>query len=534
MAQASSSNTNIKPNTPILVGVGQSLYRGKLQDAGGLNLIELVAQASAAALEDSQQAQLLTEAIDCVVVNRFFGDSSPGLSHAFGACENFPASLSSRLAITPKEMVYADVGGHSPQRLINEASKRLYDGEVNAVLIAGAEANDLVKQALRAGEILDWSEAMPESYAEIDYDDRGLGKPFMGMANLANGISLPTNVYPLFENAWRHRQGITLEQQRALIGELFSKFADVAANNPYSQFPEQRSAEFLATPSRENYEIALPHLKWHVAQDAVNQGAAAIVTTVAAAQAMGIPESQWVGLSGYGDADEALVTARSDLSRSPMVSLAADSALNMAGQTVDDMSAFDIYSCFPCAVIFACEALGIDWQKESRALTLTGGLPLFGGAGNNYSMHGIAEAVQLARQDEQASVMVFANGGYLSKASVGIYSKSLNPDWQPNVDPVFATDDAKAQGEEYVLQGEAVGTVSSYTVVYKKGQPFYAFATVNLDNGECVAAAVPPGDEAQIAALESQSPIGTTANVQGDGKRNFLQLDAAFLGGAKG
>ncbi len=37
----------------------------------------------------------------------------------------------------------------------------------------------------------------------------------------------------------------------------------------------------------------------------------------------------------------------------------------------------------------ACEALGIP-EDDPRPLTVTGGLPYFGGAGNNYSSHAIA------------------------------------------------------------------------------------------------------------------------------------------------
>ena len=39
------------------------------------------------------------------------------------------------------------------------------------------------------------------------------------------------------------------------------------------------------------------------------------------------------------------------------------------------------------------KALGIDPLADPTRLTLTGGLPFFGGAGNNYSMHAIAAMV---------------------------------------------------------------------------------------------------------------------------------------------
>ena len=60
--------------------------------------------------------------------------------------------------------------------------------------------------------------------------------------------------------------------------------------------------------------------------------------------------------------------------------------------TLDDVTVLDLYSCFPVAVSSVLDGLDLA-ADDPRGLTLTGGLPFFGGAGNNYSMHAIAEAV---------------------------------------------------------------------------------------------------------------------------------------------
>lgn len=46
-----------------------------------------------------------------------------------------------------------------------------------------------------------------------------------------------------------------------------------------------------------------------------------------------------------------------------------------------------------------CEALGLSGD-DPRGLTLTGGLPYFGGPGNSYSAHGIAETVVQMRDKQ--------------------------------------------------------------------------------------------------------------------------------------
>ena len=63
-------------------------------------------------------------------------------------------------------------------------------------------------------------------------------------------------------------------------------------------------------------------------------------------------------------------------------------ALAQAGLGINDIEVLDVYSCFPAAVQVAMKEMGIK-DNDSRPLTVTGGLPFFGGPGNNYSMHAI-------------------------------------------------------------------------------------------------------------------------------------------------
>jgi acetyl-CoA C-acetyltransferase len=53
---------------------------------------------------------------------------------------------------------------------------------------------------------------------------------------------------------------------------------------------------------------------------------------------------------------------------------------------------------------------------------VTGGLPFFGGPGNNYVTHAIAEIVNRVRAAPGSYGLVTANGGPLTKQSAGLYS----------------------------------------------------------------------------------------------------------------
>ena len=48
------------------------------------------------------------------------------------------------------------------------------------------------------------------------------------------GILMPTQTYPLFENALWHDSGRTLEEHLAVVGEMWAGFSRVAAPNPYA------------------------------------------------------------------------------------------------------------------------------------------------------------------------------------------------------------------------------------------------------------------------------------------------------------
>lgn len=513
---------DVADNTPVLVGAGQTVYRGSI-DEHRFSPADLVAQAAQSALRDAGLGS--ANGIDTLVVTRLFQDSSPYIPSPFGRCENLPAALAHRLQLVPSSLIYTDVGGQSPQRLINEMARDIQQGRRRAVLLAGGEAMDLAKQAQRTGIALDWAEAMMPEYAHVHYDDRGYGKPFTGRREHPNGINSPTLAYALIENAWRAQRGSTIAEHRKLMADLFSRFSEVAATNPFAQFPEGKSSAFLAEESPENFAVTLPYTKWLVAQDAVNQGAAVLLTSVAAAREMGIDDARWVFLHGSGDADDALLTLRDSLSGAGALQIAATRALAMAGCTVDDMALLDLYSCFPCAVLTACEALGIDWGEDARPLTVTGGLPYFGGPGNNYSMHAIAEMMQRLRVRRGDHGLVWANGGYLSKASVGIYSTAPPASGTVYGCDIQQTEAAQHPAEELVLPSPQPAVVESFTVSFKRGEPVFACVVAATENGAGrLAAKLPSAQKQTLATLAVEDIVGRRVTIESADNANYFTL----------
>ena len=96
-------------------------------------------------------------------------------------------------------------------------------------------------------------------------------------------------------------------------------------------------------------------------------------------------------------------------------------AFTGAGVGVDDVAHLDLYSCFASSVDFARDALGISDDAE-RPLTVTGGLPYFGGAGSGYMTHSIASMADVLRGDPGAVGMVTGVGMHMTKHVAGVYS----------------------------------------------------------------------------------------------------------------
>src|SRR5262249_4219138 len=141
-------------------------------------------------------------------------------------------------------------------------------------------------------------------------------------------------------------------------------------------------------------------------------------------------------------------------------------ALEVAGIDVDDLATIDLYSCFAAPVFAITDAFGLS-PDDPRGLTVTGGLPFFGGAGNNYSMHAIAGTVQRAPRPPGSYGLVGANGGILSKYSVGVYTTTPSA-WRPDRSATLQAQIDAWPAPVEARQADGWATVESYTVKHAR------------------------------------------------------------------
>jgi len=513
--------------TPVLIGAGQFTYRGPPAEAPGpLQLINNVARAAA---RDAGLAQTALAELDAIGVVGFTIDAEGALSRLqVPRMANPPASLARALGAAPRWAVYTHMGGNSPQQLINLTCERIAAGENDFALLAGAEFLGSLMRRLAQNFPLD-------GYGDGYGDAAGPAPERVGDSRAgttpneaAHGLGLPVNAYPLFENALRARDGRSLADHQRRLGALFAPFTQTAAEHPYAWFRKARSAEELVEVTSDNRMVGYPYPKYLNAIMQVDQAAGVLIASAAKARELGVPQDRWVFLHGCADAaDLWFPLERQNYHSSPAMRLTGARALEMAGISLADLDFIDLYSCFPSAVQIGAEELGLDID-DPRGLTVTGGLPYFGGPGNNYAMHSVATMMKRLRARPGSWGLATANGWYLTKQSTGVYSTTPPRAPFSRQDPRVIQSRIDALDHPAIVdrpQGAAV--IETYTVAHTRtGYRMGIVIGRDTENRRFVANT--PGDEATLRAMEASEQIGRAGHVglAPDGEHNLFIPEA--------
>lgn len=505
----------VPDTTPVIVGVGQFVERIDAHDYVGMSFADLAARAAAAALADTGVGSVVAPLVGAVGSIRTFEESG-AMQVPFGRAEKIPLAVARRLGIAPRVAILEKVGGQSPLALLADLGCRISAGETSAALLFGSEAISTVRHLVGKGESRDWAEH--DDATGVEWIDKGMGfEGTLSAASIAHGIRAPVTAYALCENARRHRLGLSREAYALEMGRLFAPFTEVAAANPYSAaYVKTMGPEEIATPGERNRMIADPYPLKLVSRDQVNQAAAVVLMSVKAAREAGVEEGKWIYLHGAALANEREILERPDIGSYPAASAALDSALASADLTVDEIAVFDFYSCFPVPVFNAAiDGLGLA-SDDPRGLTVTGGLPYFGGAGNNYSMHAFASMAERLRARPGAYGLVGLNGGFQSKYGAAVFSTA--PCAWPScataaVQVALDAEPAAAMAERQ----EGAGRITTYTVTYAKGLPEQGIVIGDHAQGGRFIATT--RDAATIAAMVQSDPLGRQVLIESGEKR---------------
>jgi len=231
----------------------------------------------------------------------------------------------------------------------------------------------------------------------------------------------------------------------------------------------------------------------------VDQAAVVLLASADAATRLGIARDIWVfPYAGTDSHDTYALGERADYTTSPAIRIAGRRALELAGCGTSDMEFVDIYSCFPSAVQVAAAELGLPLADSRRPLTVTGGLTFAGGPWNNYVTHSIATMAERLIDNPGSLGLITANGGYLTKHSMGVYGSH-----PPATD--FRWEDVQSEVDREPTrtaldQWEGVGTIESWTAPFdREGHPEKTFVAVRT-----------PGDARTLAVMTDPSDVGAS------------------------
>jgi acetyl-CoA C-acetyltransferase len=512
--------------TPVLIGGGQFTQRTAREGriAESLNPIAMLEKAARLALADTGRTQELISSIDTVSVVRFTADSSDVGRLPRRMFRNPPRSLAKRLAASPRRAIYTAAGGNTPQWLVNQTADDIAGGKCEAALLVGAEYIATMLAAIKQGITLDWG-AGEDGDPGADPEEIGEMRPGSNAYERAYSLNFPVNTYPLFENAIRGAKGRDIATHLRALGELFSPFSKVAAKNPHAWFPIYRTPEEISTPSERNRFVGFPYTKYMNAVIEVDMAAAIVMTSVAKARELGIPESKWVYLHGCADVAEIWnVSERVNYFTSPAIRMLGKKVCAMANVGIADASFIDLYSCFPSAVELACRELGIS-EDDPRGLTIAGGLPYFGGAGNDYVMHSIVTMMEKLRAHPGRYGLCTGNGWYVTKHSAGIYStKPVEDRWQRE-DPKTYQNEIDSEAHPKVVENaEGRATVETYTVVQNRKGGRFGIVVGRLEDGRRFLANT-PDDDATLDRMMREEMLGRAGTVSVTPHNNLFRFD---------
>ncbi|MDB5627722.1 MAG: acetyl-CoA acetyltransferase [Tardiphaga sp.] len=477
---------------PVIVGIGEITDR-PTDIAQGLEPLDLLEAALKRAADDAGAA--LLSQIDSLDIVNF-------LSWRYDAPEQL---LAARLGAKPTHNYYGPVGGESPIRYLHEAAQRIARGESKVAAICGAESQGTATKAARAKIDLPWT---PFAH-HVEEPKRGAA--FQKPLAVALGVFRPVTVYPLYESATSAHWGQTPRDAMAESGELWARYSAVAATNPQSWMKRSVSAETIATPSPDNRLIAWPYPKLMVANPTVNMGGALIMTSLAYARALGIPDAKMIHIHGGASAEE----KRDYLDRDQFVESHAQNAvlrsvMDLVGGDGRAFDAIELYSCFPVVPKMARRTLGLG---DDVMPTVTGGLTFFGAPLNTYMTHAACAMVRKLRDGAKLGLL-YGQGGFVTKHHALVLSRHAPTQPLSQDTSVQAVADAARHPvPAFDAAPSGRGKVEAFTVLYgANAAPEHGVVMLRTETNARTLARVPASDVATLRHLMEmdRTPVGST------------------------
>ncbi|MEY2433315.1 MAG: acetyl-CoA C-acetyltransferase [Acidimicrobiaceae bacterium] len=492
------------PRTPVLVGVGTALA-----DAEAVELMVLAAEAAGA---DADAPALLRAAQRIAVPRGTWSYTDPG------------RIVAERIGAAAARTHLVDLG-IPQQTLINEALSAILRGDLDVVLVVGAEAKARAARAAKrstaanaAGIVNIVRRTAPEPGGAPEIDQGGAVPDvhqvpegeIIAWPEIEAGLIAPVEQYALIESALRAAERTPVMQHRRDVAELWARFNGVAQTNPEAAFPAPMNAAAIADLGPSHRPLAFPYGKWHASQWTVDQGAALLLCSVEAAERFGVPRDRWVfPVVGVESSHALPLTKRRTLHEWPAMRVLGRTAVERIGRPLADCEHAEVYSCFPAAVRVQQRELGLP---VDGAPTITGGMTFAGGPFNSFVLH--ATAAMARRLREQPGLgLVTTVSGLLTKPGLAVWAST--PDGRaPRVGDLKSEAEEATDTVDVVSNHDSQATLAACTVTYEGSDPKELIAILDTEDQRRVIAK--SAEPSLIADATTTELVGTTFTIEGN------------------
>jgi acetyl-CoA C-acetyltransferase len=471
----------VADRTPVLVGIGVATQREE-DPVRAMDPLALMLKAARLAGDDAGAPALLP-ALDRILVPKGrwqYGDPGRRIAAAVGA--------------TRAGTVLSTVGVLQ-QTLIGMACAAIAEGEVDVAMVVGGDAGFRILRAQITGQAL----PEPEDAGTPDLllsPKEELRHP----AELRAGLRMPVGLYAIMESAFRARHGWSVDAHRDRIASIYSRFSEIAADNPAAWTRKAMPPAAIKSASDRNAMQAFPYTKLMCSSWNVDQSAALLFCSAKTAAALGVDRNRWVFPWASTESNHMVpVCARAELGKCPGAGIAGRAALEPFGLAAANLDLIELYSCFPLAVEAYAAELGVDMGRD---LTITGGMSFAGGPYNNYVLQSTARMGQKLRVAGMGIGLVSSVSGTLTKQGFGLWSTTAAPGSFRFTD-VTETVARSVSVKPVVMDYVGSGLVAGYSAVHDKSGPPRSIVVADLDGGRrTVATSMDPAVAARMQAEE--------------------------------
>jgi acetyl-CoA C-acetyltransferase len=459
---------HLAPNTPVIVGIG--FHQERMDDPTQCaEPYQLMVRAVRNAAADAGSAGLVTELESISVPQGMWQYRNPG--KLIGDALGCPSARS----------IISDLGVLQ-LTLLSDLCRAIAAGEQSIGVVTGGEAQFReLRSMITQRPVSDTVQPEDTPPPDVHHTSQD---PFCSDLEGQRGLHLPAELFAIIESALRHHQGLGIEAHRDQLARLYASFSEIAAANPHAWRREPMHADEIRNATAKNTMLAFPYTKRHCTQWNVNQAVAIIVCSAAKAAALDLDPSGWIyPVAGVESKHVVVLAQQRQLYSHPGTVLCGERALALAGITPKELSAAELYSCFPSAI----QSFALDLKLDGVCpLTVTGAMPFAGGPFNHFSLDGVARMVEVLRAGDGSArrVGLVSNlSGIFGKQACALFSN------QPNDRGYGYADITAAVAERDVpvpLNDDYAGpaTIAGYTVMFNGDVPSHAIAICDTTNGE--------------------------------------------------